>query len=260
MNGDDVILYFSYKYDGNWNLIHDAFLRKENIDWDKINEIKKNIKCSYVTIMDKGRYPEFLYQISKPPFILYYYGNLNLVNNDNILGVVGPREPCDYSLKTTKKIIEGLEAEDCVIISGMAKGIDTMAHLTALNNNIPTIAVLGTGIDSVYPKENFELYERIKMDGLILSEYPEKVEVTKDSFSFRNRIITGISHFVFIPEVKKYSGTNVSLKYALNQGKDIFTLPYFISEDNLCNSLIQDGAKLIISSKDIIEEFKTKNL
>jgi len=251
----DVILYFALKYKGDWNLIYKAIKDLEDIDVDEYDDLKKKLKANFITILD-NEYPEKLKNISRPPYVLFYYGNIDLLNCNNTLAVVGSREISSYGKKATNKILNELKGEPLVLVSGLAKGTDTIAHKVALENEIPTIAILGTGIDTCYPQENFMLYDEIKEKGLLMSEYPFKESVPKEAFSFRNRIITGLSKFVFVPDIHERSGTLVSVRYALSQGKDIFTLPYPIFEDNLANKLIQEGAKLITSGEDIVEEFE----
>lgn len=255
MQVNEILLYFSLKYKGDWENIFNAIKSLSPVDEEEFIRLKEKNKASYITIMDE-EYPLELKNINRPPFVLYYYGNIDYLKYRNRLAVVGSREPSNYGERATRYILSQVIGEEVVFISGLAKGIDSIAHTIALEKRIPTIAVLGTGIDYCYPKENFWIYEKIKQEGLILSEYPYKDTVSKDSFSQRNRIITGISSFVFAPDIKDRSGTLVSIRYALAQDKDVFVLPYSIFEENVSNRLIQDGAKIIIDAISIMEEFR----
>lgn len=251
----EVMLYFSLKYKGVWEDIYEAIKSFVPIDEEEFKLLKEKNEASYVTIVDE-EYPKSLKNINRPPFVLYYYGKYEYINYMNTMAVVGSREPSQYGIKATQSVLSRVNGNEVVFVSGLARGIDTIAHKIALENNIPTIAVLGTGIDYCYPKENYELYEDIKKYGLILSEYPYKENVSNKNFSQRNRIITGISRFVFAPDVKDHSGTLISIRFALAQDKDVFVFPCSIFEDSIANKLIQDGAKLIIEPIDIIEEFR----
>ena len=251
----DIIIYFSLKYKGNFTSIYEAINRLEPADEKEYEVLKSKVKCGMVTILD-NEYPEILKTINKPPFVLYYYGDISLLKHRNILGIVGSRNINSYASSAVTKIINEMENKDFVIVSGLAKGVDSLAHKLALNNSISTIAVLGTGIEYCYPIENFDLYDNIKENGLVISEYPFRENVPQNAFPFRNRIITALSNWVFIPDAHKNSGSMISLRYALEQGKDIFTIPYSIFEDNIANTLIQEGAKLICKGEDIEEEFR----
>lgn len=135
----------------------------------------------------------------------------------------------------------------------MALGIDTVAHRSALRNNGKTIAVLGSGIDYCYPKSNEDIYQLMKQDHLILSEYPKGLVPLKENFPKRNRIIAGLSGAVLVTEAKQRSGTMITVGHALEQGKDIFCIPSRITDYLGCNYLIQQGAKLVNNVNDIIE-------
>ncbi len=254
MNVREIVCYFAIKYKGDWDNIKEAFNKTEKLDDENILKKVQELKCNYVTLIDED-YPKCLKNIYKPPFILFYYGDISLLKHRHYLGVVGSRDYSSYGEKSTLSLLSGLKNLNPVIVSGLAYGIDTIAHKCALENNFKTIAVLGTGIDYCYPKENYRLYEEIKEKGLVISEYPFKETVSRNTFANRNRIIVGLSDKILIPEVKQNSGTLISVRFALNDGKDIFVVPHSIFDNDFGNTLIQEGAKLVSSSKDIIEEF-----
>ena len=217
----------------------------------------ENIKT--IEIND-SQYPKPLKKIIDPPRVLYYKGNLDIKNTPT-LAVVGTRRCSNYGKQATIEIVTALSNTNIIIVSGMAHGIDTIAHKTALDNNIKTIAVLGTGIDnkSVYPQENVGLAKEIvKKEGAVISEYPPNTPGYKGNFPLRNRIISGLSLGILVIEAKQRSGALITARYALQQKKQLFALPGSIYSPNSqgCNYLIRKGATLIRSAKDILEELK----
>ncbi len=247
---EELVLYFSLKYKGDFKCIYQALLDKEPIDELLKNELKKELKCHYTTLFSHD-YPECLKRINCPPFVLYYYGDLSLINNKTI-GVIGMRDCDEYGRHATTYFTEKLVHNGYVIVSGMARGIDTIAHITSIENGGKTIAVLGTGIEYCYPKENMKLYEILKKDHLILSEYPFKTSPSKKLFPYRNRIVSALSEKILITQSKLKSGTMITAGYALEQGKDVYCIPGRFYDYNGCNHLINQGAILVNSIKDII--------
>lgn len=247
----DILLYFSLKYHGQFDLIYKALERKERVDESLKKELFATIKCSYTTIISDD-YPQHLKFINCPPFVLYYYGSLSLLDNECI-GVIGKRDCSEYGVQATRILVEDLVKQGLVIVSGMAKGIDGVGHRTALKSNGHTVAVLGSGIDYPYPPMNKELYDQLKNE-LIISEYPGLTPPRKDYFPKRNRIIAGLSQKLLVTEADIKSGTMITVGFALEQGKDVFAVPGRIYDSKGCNSLIQQGAKLVMSVEDILEE------
>ena len=186
----------------------------------KINTEKiKGIK------LGDSNYPEKLKNIYDPPRKLYVIGNEQILNRKSI-PIVGCRNCSDYGKKYAFEFAGELAKKDIVIISGFARGIDTCAHRATVCYGRSTIAVLGCGLDIVYPEENLELYKRIlQTGGAIVSEYPIGTPPLKQNFPKRNRIISGLSDGVFVIEAMKRSGTMITVEHALEQGKDIFALP-----------------------------------
>ncbi len=255
---EDILLYFSLKYEGDWDKIFQAIRLKKDFSESEFILLKAKMKSNYFTLIDDN-YPSFLKECYKPPFVIYYYGNLNLLNEKNKITIVGSRNCSSYGELCAINITKDLVAKDFVIVSGMAKGLDAISHQTALENNGKTIAVLGSGIDLCYPKQNELLYNKIKKQGLILSEYPNNTCVRKENFPKRNRILAAIGNGVYIPEFKISSGTGITISLALNLGKPIFCSPHPINDGSANNQLIKDGAILVENSNDIIFEFGNKN-
>lgn len=204
-------------------------------------------------------YPERLKNIDNPPKQLYCLGNIELLNYKNNIAIIGSRNYSDYGKKATKDFSEGLSKNEICIISGLAKGIDAFAHGGCLNVGGKTIAVLGSGIDVIYPKENEKLfYKIIENNGLIISEYPLGTKPEKQHFPARNRIISGLSDGILVIEARKNSGTNITVDFALEQGKDVFVIPgniYSKTSDGT-NFLIKEGAVPVTYYKDILENLK----
>jgi DNA processing protein len=206
-----------------------------------------------VTIIDE-QYPEALKKIYKPPFVLFYYGDLGLAHvNEKAIAVIGSRSPSPYGLSMTQTITQSLIEEGMMIVSGLAYGIDIEAHRAAIAKQGKTIAILGSGIDVCYPKEHLTTYKTIKEQHLLMSEYPHDTAPNKEHFPWRNRLIAGLARGVFVAEAKKRSGTLITVGYALYLGKDVYVLPHHANTDNSTNQLIKDGAILVESGQDIIE-------
>lgn len=205
-------------------------------------------------------YPTYLKQISDPPIGLYVRGDIGSFDSEEALyfSIVGTRRPTSYGIQIAKRFAK--ELTDCgfVIVSGMALGIDAQAHIGCLDGNGKTIAVLGCGVDVVYPAVNKDLYERIlKSQGLVVSEFPPGHLVSPGLFVARNRIVSGISKGVLVVEGAKDSGALITARYAAKQGKDVFATPAPITSEvsEAPNILLKQGAKLVTSIDDILEEF-----
>lgn len=249
---EEILLYFSIKYNGDFHKILKALQTKEKVTKKQITEAKMTLKSNYTTIISDD-YPASLKEITCPPFVLFYYGDLSLLNRQCI-AVIGSRKPDDYGDYATRKIVKDLVKNDYTVISGMALGIDAIAHQSALSNHGRTVAVLGSGIDYCYPKSNIHIYNELKEKQLLVSEYPNDIAPKPYHFPTRNRIIAGLSASILVTQANKKSGTMITVGYALDQGKDIFCIPSRIDDPNGCNTLIQQGAKLILNINDIIED------
>lgn len=201
-------------------------------------------------------YPEQLKHIYDAPWVIYCIGNTKLLNEKRMLSVVGSRNHSADAREMMKLILTPIVTSGWTIVSGLALGIDTLAHQLALEHKTGTIAVLGGGFKSVYPKENELLASNIARDGLLLSEYPPHCRPEKHQFPERNRIISGLSPGTFIVEAKKRSGSLITADQAMEQGREVFCLPGKITDPFAegTNRLIQQGAKLVIEANDILNE------
>ncbi|ERJ13501.1 DNA-processing protein DprA [Haloplasma contractile] len=214
---------------------------------------KQNIKI--ITIEDK-LYPEPLRHIFRPPIVLYYMGDLNLLNKP-IIAIIGSRNYSLYGKKVTEHLTKELIKNKIVVISGLAYGIDTIAHRTAINNLGKTISVIGSGFFHIYPKGHEKIAKEIAERHLLISEYPPHEAPVRSHFVFRNRLISALSSGVLVVEAKMKSGTMITVDYALNQGKQIYAIPSNLFEENGkgTNELIKEGAKVVTNIYDILEDF-----
>lgn len=247
-----ILVYFAIKYEGDWDKIYKAINMIEKVDNDEMNETLANHDENYITLLSEN-YPSKLKSIYKPPFVLFYRGDPSLLDETSI-AVIGSRNNSTYGRQITKDFVYQLVENKCCIISGLAQGIDGIAHKAALEKEGKTIAVLGNGLDINYPESNNELQKEIELRGLVISEYPNKVKPNKDNFPIRNRIVAGLSSGVLVTEARKKSGTMITVARALEMGKEIFCVPYELGKESGCNSLIKEGAKLVESVEDILNE------
>lgn len=201
-------------------------------------------------------YPLELKQMYNPPVLLFYKGNLELLSEPK-LAVVGARKASKDGTAAVKKVIKELQNR-FVIVSGLARGIDTAAHIASLKNGGKTIAVIGCGLDTYYPNENRELQDYIAKHHLILSEYEAGQPPLKFHFPERNRIIAGLARGIIVAEAKLRSGSLITCERALEEGRDVFAIPGSILEGKSdgCHHLIQEGAKCIISGVDVLSEYQ----
>ncbi len=203
-------------------------------------------------------YPECLKRIFNPPVILFYKGEI-LKKDLNSIAVVGMRRPSQYGKKATEYFCEELISHGITIVSGMARGIDSIAHRCCLHNKGRTLAVLGSGLDVCYPPENRELFRDIITSGAVISEFPLHTPPNKENFPRRNRLISGLSKGTLVIEGGIKSGALITAYYALDQGKEVFAVPGNINSKKSKgpHKLIKEGAKLTENIEDIIEEIST---
>ncbi|NEO64753.1 MAG: DNA-protecting protein DprA [Moorea sp. SIO4G2] len=205
-----------------------------------------------------GEYPRLLLEIPSPPATLYYSGLVDLQENYGskpIVGIVGTRNPTEYGKRWTRKISATLAKHGFTVVSGMAVGIDTQAHRGCLEAGGRTIAVLGTGLDVVYPLSNSYLYKQIQEQGLILSEYPASTKPARSNFPQRNRIIAGLSRAVLVMEAPNKSGALITARLANEFCRDVYALPGSLDNPNSigCLGLLNRGAHVILSEGHLLE-------
>jgi DNA processing protein len=203
------------------------------------------------------RFPDLLKEIYDPPLVLFARGNLDLLASP-MMAVVGTRRSTPYGMAAADKLSTDMAIAGLTIVSGMARGIDTVAHKAALKVGGKTVAVFGAGVDHIYPAENRGLADDIASRGLLLSEYPMASPAHPQNFPRRNRVISGLSHGVLIVEGAQYSGSAITARLALDQSRDVFAVPGPITAKMSWapNLLIKQGAKLVQDSEDILSELR----
>jgi len=206
---------------------------------------------------DDLAYPDAFRALPDPPFLLFASGNLDLLAAPGV-GVVGTRSPTEYGRRATASLAGEVARAGYCIVSGMAKGIDAAAHAAALEAGGATVGVLGHGIDRVYPPENALLFEKVRASGLLLTELPPGEEPLAGNFPRRNRLIAALSLGILVVEMGEKSGAQHTVTYALEQGKDVFAVPGPIGTPTSAgtNQLLKDGARLVTSARDILEELQ----
>lgn len=235
----DAIYAYAVMYDGDWSRIAKAIV-------DHVEYKRQKSDCTFVTIVDK-EYPQCLKKLRFPPWILFYEGDLQLIEKPT-LGIVGSRDMCNYAKQVIERLVKA--NQDKVIVSGLAKGADAMAHRCALNHR--TIGVLGCGLDVVYPKENRELIEQMKKNDLVISEYPYGTKPLKHHFPWRNRLIAALSDHVVAVQAQMKSGTATTIMQAIELSKPVYCVPYPLTAQmgQGCNHLISQGAQILLSADE----------
>ena len=209
-----------------------------------------------------SEYPRLLLEIPSPPPVLHYRGKINSQENQGIIpliGIVGTRKPTEYGCRWTEKITKTLTQHGFGIVSGLAAGIDAVSHRACLEANGRTIAVVGNGIDVVYPYSNRKLYDRIQDLGLILSEYPAATKPDRGNFPARNRIIAGLCRAILVMEAPIKSGALITARLANDFGRDVYVLPGSLDNQQCfgCLELLNRGANLILSESNLLEMLGT---
>ena len=228
-------------YNGDYHKMKQHIEKRKSVPTYKSN-------YPYIVIGDDA-YPKRLFDLKLPPYILFYIGDTSLLKKDSV-SIVGSRRPSQYALEMSHIITSKLR-ESYVIVSGLAKGIDQAAHHSALA--FSTIAVVGCGIDVIYPKCNTKLFEKMRQTQLIISEYPQGVSPKKYYFPFRNRIIAALSETLYVMSAAKRSGTMTTVNEALSINRHVVCLPHNINEKSGegCNQLILEGADILTSVHDL---------
>lgn len=225
--------------------------------WRKLSSswLAEKLQGQHFVTIESEDYPSALKPLPYPPLVLFYEGNLQWLDYPAI-AFVGAREASFYAREVVQTFVPELVREKQVIISGLAKGVDTYSHQSTLVNNGKTIGVIGCGLDICYPKQNQFIFEKMKKEQLVLSEYPKGTSVKRHHFPLRNRIIAGLSQGTCVIEAKERSGSLITAQLALEYGREVYAVPGNILDhaSDGCHRLIQDGAKCVYSVQDILEE------
>ena len=212
-----------------------------------------------LTVLD-ARYPARLRSIADPPTVLYYKGTLPDFDREAAVGVVGTRRASAYGLMSAEKLARQIAAHGGLVVSGMAAGIDAQAGWGALRAGASTVGVLGGGVDHIYPASNRELYRAVEQQGCLISEYPPGTRPSQWTFPQRNRIVSGLSCAVLVVEAPEKSGTMITARDAMKQGRDLFVVPGQI-DSAVCqgsNALLRDGARLASCGWDVVGEYEAR--
>lgn len=241
------------------NFVIEKFLSQRNAINPELEFSKLDPEIKILALTDL-RYPKYLREIYDPPVLIYLKGNINIFSLPS-LSIVGTRRPTEYGMRASVEFSGLLAQSGVLVISGLALGIDTLVHKAALELNKPTLAVLGSGINSacIFPKENKSLAEKIiSSGGAIISEYPPHFKARREYFPMRNRIISGLSLGTLVIEAAARSGALITAYKALEQNRSVFALPGSIYNLKSIgpNKLIKLGAKLVMNYQDILEELK----
>lgn len=232
-----------------------AAIRRQRLPESAVADVERALAagCTLLTQNDPG-YPKLLLEIPDPPPLLNVLGSLAL--EAAAIAVVGSRSATGYGLDTTRRLSRQLAREGVIVISGMARGIDTAAHEGALDGGCQTVAVMGCGLGTVYPPENHKLFQRIVRNGAVVSEFPFSAGPDPHHFPRRNRIISGLALGVVVVEATRRSGSLITARLALDQGREVFAVPGSIHsfKSSGTHSLIKQGARLVESVADIFDE------
>lgn len=212
----------------------------------------------HVLTLGDPHYPAELLQTQDPPLLLYVLGQLEALRHPKRLAIVGSRNPTPQGALNAREFAQALGQAGVCVVSGLALGVDGAAHEGALDAGAPTIAVVGTGLDRVYPKRHLELAHRIAAQGALVSEYPLGTPPLAQNFPRRNRIIAGLSQGTLVVEAALQSGSLITARLAAEQGREVFAIPGSIHAPQArgCHALIRQGAKLVESAQDILEELR----
>lgn len=252
-------IYKSDNYSGTYGINEQDIKNLMNKSLDTANKIIDKLRATNAGILtyDDAAYPDMLRQLPDPPYVLYIKGEVMKWDRLLTIAAVGTRRFNDYGKRVCENICSELARAGVTIVSGMARGLDSVAAVSALNAGAKTIAVLGCGIDIVYPAENENLMNAIAHQGAVLTEYPPGTPPVSKHFPQRNRIISGLSYGTLVTQAPLHSGALITANYALDTGKDVFSVPGNIydimSQGN--NMLIKSGAKLVENARDILEEY-----
>ncbi|SDJ02148.1 DNA-processing protein DprA [Salimicrobium halophilum] len=233
---------------------------------ERANKIRNHVSDAFVnrtlsealrrfhvlTIIDR-KYPDALKRIPDPPLVLYASGDLSLLEHNRRISVIGTRKPSSYALPAMKKIFLPMVETHC-LVSGMAQGVDQFAHQLAIKNGGRTIAILGSGFNKVYPKNDLTLYQRLMTEELVLSEHAPHIAPEKYHFPERNRLISGLSDATVVVEARMKSGTMITVDQALEQGKEVYAFPGPVGSETSegCHFIIDQGAKIVHTHHDIL--------
>lgn len=255
MKAREVLITLSIKYGGDFDKVLGAIKSREPLEPEEIEKAVASLPegTKTLTILDED-YPLALKQAYKTPLCLFYYGDVNLIKNEKTcLSYVGAREESAYGHRIAVRLATAAAKNGLTIVSGMSKGISATAMQAALDAGGKAVAILGSGLDCCYPSSSKALYDRLKKDGLIISEYPLMTPPAREHFPERNRLIAAVSHSLIVGEAGPHSSTLITVGYALQSNdKKVGAVPFQAGEESACNTLIREGAYLIDDEEDLL--------
>jgi DNA processing protein len=253
-------------FDANRAALESAGLKRESIDAlksaapfdraDREIETLASLGARAITLENED-YPRLLRETYDPPIVLYSLGDLSRALSHPAVAIVGSRRCSTYGKNVAEMLARDLASRGVTVVSGLARGIDTAAHRGAIAGRGLTVAVMGTGLDELYPKENHKLASQIIGQGALVTEFPTATPPVSQNFPFRNRVISGLALGVLVVEGAERSGSLITARMAYEQGRDVFAVPGNITSSKSFgpNYLIKDGAKLVQTWRDVVEEF-----
>lgn len=246
----EILIAHAIHFNGDWDKLFDSISDREYLSSEEITAANMNLKCKALTIADP-EYPEYLRHAFKPPIVLFYEGDISLIQDPSkCLAVVGTRKPTEKGKAITREIVHKT-CKEYITVSGLASGIDRIAHVTAIRGGGKTIAVLGSGIDYCYPTENNDIFKKIKENHLLISEYPPGSPPNQGNFPQRNRLIAIFSKGVLITESSIRSGTSITANFGLSFGREVMCVPSDDFNNSGCNLFIKEGAALVENAEDV---------
>ena len=257
--GNAKNVYKATDMDGIHNLSDKAFKALMDKSLDEANNVKLKIgkMGGYILTIEDEDYPPLLRNIYDPPYVLYCMGERIAWEKLLTVTIVGTRLHDEYGRRVTEQLARELALSGATVVSGMARGIDSIAGITAIKCGGKTVAVLGSGIDVIYPPEHAELFEMIRRNGVIMTEYPPGTRPLRENFPRRNRIMAGLSYGILVTQAPEKSGALITASYAVENGRDLYAVPADIFNETSVgsNRLIKQGAKPVITADDIISEY-----
>jgi len=262
MTGRDLVLAIAMRHNGEFAPMLKAIKDKEKIETEELEKISKSsIKC--ITILDE-LYPDSLKRIYQPPLALFYKGNIDLLKDTNMLGLLGNKAPSEYGVKATSSVLNELyilktkKLPILVTTLGNPSSINSIAINTVLKLHGKVILIMKSGIDNIYPKASKDIYDAVlKNGGLILSEYPNKIEASIEHSKMAIRLVAGLGISLLVPETNKTDSSTHGIYLTLVQGKKVMVLPTDISAKSINNELIKEGGGLLVENAiDILNVLK----
>ena len=253
-SGNDLLIHYAITCDGDYDrIMYGATRNKDDISDENIKSSLARIKTDVLTMLDP-LYPDYLKHCMRAPIVMFYKGDISLLNGDTI-GICGARELSAHGERATNRIVNGLLNDNKIIVTGTSVGASQIALSEVIRMGGKAIVVLPCGMDNIYPDSCSRLIDRVlELGGLVISEYPDFVPSSMQLFPMRNRIIAAISKAIVVTESKVRGGSEITVSFANTYGKDVFCVPAPIDiENQLTNELIKDGAMLVCSAKDITD-------